>query len=132
MYVTCIQQEKVARDEASQKADKATEDMEVDARRLAAAQESMQTKLNLVNKEAQEVAKAVADLEQAKSEIDSNFLMKLRQGGIPKQLSLVGLLLFSVRSIADTITAVSNGTDMTAALIQGALAIVCAIVFFVL
>ena len=129
---TFVLQEAVARADATQRADQVTTDLNVDAKRLAVAENAMQDKLELVNKEAQEVAKAVADLEEAKKGLDDNMLLKLREGGIPKQLSLVGLLLFSVRSILDTVASFSDETHFSAALIQGGLAVVCAIAFFVL
>ena len=94
----------------------------------------MQRQLDKVARETADVEKAVADLRIAQKELDQNFALKLRNGGLPKQGALVGFALFSVRSILDTITAVTTGDSamLTVALAQGAIAIVCAVVFFVL
>jgi len=70
-------------------------------------------------------------LQAAQKELDNDFMMKLKSGGLPKQGAFAGFLLFSIRSILDSVSAVSTGDDslLTAALAQGAIAIVCAIVF---
>ena len=93
----------------------------------------MEAMLKRVNKETAEVEKAVEDLKKARDEMDSDFASKLRNGGIPKQAAFAGLLLFSFRSILDSLTALTgDGSTMTVALIQAAVAVVCAVVFFVL
>lgn len=106
--------------------------MDEDARRLSQAEDSMVKMLQKVKKETEEVDRAVADLKAAEAELDKDFLFRLRSGGIVKQTSLVGLVLFSFRSIVDTIASVSDPSHMTPALIQGGIAIVCAAVFFLL
>ena len=92
----------------------------------------MEVMLKRVNEETAEVEKAVSDLKAAQEQMDSGILSKLRKGGIPKQAAFVGLLLFSVRSITDSITAMNDESYMTVALIQGAVAIACALIFFFL
>jgi hypothetical protein len=112
----------------------------VNAQRLARAESSMVAMLERVNKETAAVEKAVQDLQQAQMDMSSankngaqSPISKLRQGGIPKQAALAGLLLFSFRSIADSLAAMGDagsgggGGDMTAALIQGAIALACGV-----
>lgn len=92
----------------------------------------MEVMLKRVNQETAEVEKAVTDLKAAQEDMDSGFVSKLRSGGLPKQAALVGFLLFSVRSIIDSISSFNDESLLAGALIQGAVAIVCAIVFFFL
>lgn len=95
----------------------------------------MEAMLNRVNAETAEVERAVTDLKAASDEIDKNFMLKLKRGGLPKQGALAGFLLFAVRSLVDSVAAVSGGGDeshLTAALIQGVIAMVCAAIFFFL
>lgn len=92
----------------------------------------MAAMLNRVSKEAQEVEKAAQDLRNAQAELDKDFVVKLRNGGLPKQVSLVGFLLFSVRSIGDTIASFSDESLLAGALLQGGIAVVCAAIFFFL
>jgi hypothetical protein len=118
------------------------DNIDVNAQRLARAESSMVTMLERVNKETAAVEKAVQDLQQAQMDMtkkSSDPIVKLRQGGIPKQATLVGLLLFSFRSIADSIAdsiaAMGDSTgsgDMTAALIQGAIALACGVYLILL
>lgn len=86
--------------------------------------------LDRVNKEASEVAKAVEDLQKAQSELDRDFLYRLKKGGIAKQGAMVGVVLFSIRSIIDSIASFGDESHITAALAQGAIAILCAAFFF--
>jgi hypothetical protein len=109
--------------------------LEADARRLQHAEASMQKILQKVNRESAEVAKAVQELQSVQSELENDFLYKVKSGGPVKQLSLVGFVLFSLRSIADTVSVMmlnDPSADMTFALVQGGIALVCAVVFFVL
>jgi hypothetical protein len=115
------------------------DNIDINAQRLARAESSMVTMLERVNKETAAVEKAVQDLQQAQMDMatkkSSDPVVKLRQGGIPKQAALVGLLLFSFRSIADSIAAMGDSTgsgDMTAALIQGAIALACGVYLILL
>jgi hypothetical protein len=92
----------------------------------------MRVMIDKVNRESGEVAKAVQELQAVQSQLDSDFLYKLKSGGLVKQLSFVGFVLFSLRSIADTVATLSSpGADLTVALVQGGIALVCAIIFFV-
>ena len=104
--------------------------MSDDAKRLANAEAAMVAMLDRVNSETAQVKKATSDLLNAQTELDNDPIMKLRKGGIPKQASLVGFLLFSFRSIADTIAAFNDESLLAAALVQGVIALACAAVFF--
>ena len=91
-----------------------------------------------VDVETSNLEKAVVDLNAANSQIENDFIWKLKRGGIPKQAALAGLLLFSVRSILESVTAVSSvaaidsEAHLYAALVQGVIAMVCAVIFFLL
>ena len=93
--------------------------------RLAMAEKSMQKQLSRVDKERAEVEKAVADLKKAKDDLDAEL-----SGNMFKPAALAGVLLFSVRSVLDFLAMSGGGMDseahLTAALIQGAIALVCA------
>jgi len=104
--------------------------MEDDAKRLAVAEKSMEAMLGKVNRETVEVERAVEDLKTAQAEMEKDPLFKLRSGGIVKQGALVGFLLFSVRSIIDSVAAISDESHLPAALLQGAIAMACAAYFF--
>ena len=102
------------------------------------AERSIETILQRVDVEALNLEKAVEDLKAANQQIENDFIWKLKRGGLPKQAALAGLLLLSVRSIVESITAVSSVTavdseaHLYAALIQGVAAMLCAVVFFLL
>ena len=127
-------QQKLAHAQAAAKAEKAETSVHGDALRLMNAERSMQIQLGKVAREAEEVEKAAVILRAAQTELDQNFAGKLRKGGLPKQGALAGFVLFSVRSILDTTTAMTtdDSTMLTMALAQGAIAIVCAVIFFVI
>ena len=90
--------------------------------RLAQAEASMQRQLSRVDQERAEVEKAVADLKRAQDEIED-------AGNVLKPASLAGLLLFTARAALDFVAMSAGGIDseahMTAALIQGAIALIC-------
>ena len=88
--------------------------------------------LERVNKEAEQVELAAQDLRNAQAEMDKDFVVRLRNGGIPKQAALAGFLLFSFRSIGETVASFSDESLLAGALVQGGIALVCAAVFFVL
>ncbi len=107
-------------------------------KRLQNAEQSIQTILQRVNVETSNLEQAVDDLNAANRQIENDFIWKLKRGGWPKQAALAGLLLLSVRSIGESITAVSSVSAMDseahlyAALIQGVVAMICAVIFFLL
>ena len=86
--------------------------------------------LKRVNAETAEVAAAVEDLKRAQTDLDKDFLFRLKNGGIVKQSALVGLVLFSVRSIVDSVASFGDESHLVPALAQGAIAILCAAYFF--
>jgi hypothetical protein len=106
----------------------------LEAQRLLAAEASMQTILQKVTVETNQVERAVVDLKAAQAQVDNDVISKLRRGGLPKQAALAGTILFAVRSLVDSVTAVTtdDATALSTALVQGAIAIVCAILFAIL
>lgn len=103
--------------------------------RLAAAENAVQIWLQRVRTEQAAVQQAVDDLAAAQKEMEGSggsLVSKLRKGGIPKQMALVGLLLFSLRSIVDTVASLSDPTMLTSALIQAGIALACAVYLFLL
>lgn len=104
--------------------------MNNDAARLRQAEGAIETMLTRVKKETADVEQAVEDLKIAQKEIDKDFILRLKRGGIPKQGALVGFLLFSTRSIIDSIASISDESHISAALIQGGVAVACAAFFF--
>lgn len=101
--------------------------------RLAAAEKAVRIWLQRVRNEQAAVQQAVDDLAAAQKEMDgSGLVSKLRKGGLPKQMALVGLLLFSLRSIIDTVASLSDPSLLSSALLQGAIALACAVYLFLL
>ena len=119
---------------AATNAQAAVDNLQGDAVRLENAERSMAAMLKRVASETAVVERAVTDLEAANAELDKDFVLKLKRGGLPKQGALAGFILFAVRSILDSVAAVSGSDEshLTAALVQGAIAIVCAAIFFFL
>mmetsp|Transcript_9664 Transcript_9664/g.21761 ORF Transcript_9664/g.21761 Transcript_9664/m.21761 type:complete len:362 (-) Transcript_9664:81-1166(-) len=128
------EQESYAKQSAESSAQEAADVSSENAERLATAEASMAAMLNRVSNEAAQVEKAAQDLRDAQAELDKDIIMRLRNGGLPKQLSFVGLLLFSLRSIADSLSAISSDDKslLATALVQGGIALVCAVAFFLL
>lgn len=104
--------------------------MKGDQQRLAVAEQSMEKSLKKVNQEVSSVEKAILDLKQAQEEMNKDPIMKLKTGGIVKQGAFVGFLLFTVRSLGDSFASLGDETYLAGALIQGAIAMVCAGYFF--
>jgi len=102
--------------------------------RLADAQESVSRLMGTVSKETSEVERALADLEKERSKLDSNPLSKiadLKEQGIVKQASFVGLVLFSLRSVTEILQMAGPNPEAhaTAAAIQGVIALACGAYF---
>lgn len=106
--------------------------MENESRRIDQAEASVSNMLRRVNDEAAEVKAAVEELKRAQTALDRDFLYRLKSGGVPKQAALVGFLLFSVRSIVDSIASLGDETYLIPALAQGAIAVLCAAYFFLI
>jgi ribosomal protein S20 len=122
----------LAKASATKNAQKAVDNIQGEALRLEQAERSIKTMLKRVREETGEVEKAVEDLRKAEAEIDKDIILKLKRGGLPKQAALVGFLLFSVRSIIDTVISFSDESHLTVALIQGGIALVCAAYVFLI
>lgn len=100
--------------------------------RLQVAQASMEKMLAKVNAETLEVEQAVRDLKAAQEEMSADPLYQLKSGGIVKQGALVGTVLFAGRAIGEVLAMTGPNGDVHTlpALIQGAIALVCAAYFF--
>lgn len=123
--------------ESAERISKVSQDkMEEEEQRLVAAQANMQKMLSRVNKETQNVEKAIEDLRKAQIESEGSLdgqLSDLKSGGLIKQATLAGTLLFTFRAGIETVAFLTG--DMShamPALLQGALAIMCMVGFFFL
>lgn len=101
-------------------------------RRLADAEEGVSRLMDKVARETSEVADAVEELKAAQTKLNSNPLSKfagLKEEGIAKQASFVGLLLFSLRSVTDLvqISGPNGESHLVAAGIQGVIALACGV-----
>ena len=96
----------------------------------------MRKMLDRVNEETKNVEAAIEDLKKAQEESETgleNQLSGLKSGGIIKQATLVGTLLFSLRSAAETVAYLGGDTShLMPAIIQAAIAVVCLIGFIFL
>ncbi|KAL7570313.1 hypothetical protein ACA910_017161 [Epithemia clementina (nom. ined.)] len=127
------EQQSLAQKSAEKSAQEAVDTVSAETERLAKAESAMTNMLERVNMETGQVEKAAADLRSAQAELDNDPIVKLRNGGLAKQAALAGFLLFSFRSIGDTIMALNTDESlMTGALIQGGIALACAAVFFLI
>src|SRR5210317_609076 len=107
---------------------KATEDkIREDEERLAAAESNMKNLLKKVSVETKNVEAAIEDLKAAQKEIDGGMdsqLIDLKKGGLVKQATLVGTLLFSLRAVTDGIAFVAGDTShLLPAIIQSGIAL---------
>lgn len=123
--------------ESAERISKVSQDkMEEEEQRLVAAQANMQKMLSRVNKETQNVEKAIEDLRKAQIESEGSLdgqLSDLKSGGLIKQATLAGTLLFTFRAGIEIVAFLTG--DMShamPALLQGALAIMCMVGFFFL
>jgi hypothetical protein len=122
-------QQLLARESAEQSAQKRVALTEADRARMQQAEQQMQLMINRVQQETVNVQQAVQDLQQAQAQLELDPLVQLRKGGIVKQGALAGLVLFTVRSIIDTVGAFSDEALLPAAILQGFIAMVCAAIF---
>lgn len=126
----------LARSSAEKNAKESSEKMEDDDKRLVAAEENMRTMLAKVNEETRSVQEAVEELQKAQANIDSGVvgqLSSLKSGGIIKQVTLVGTVLFTLRSTAEGFALLSGDqSHLMPAIIQAAIAVVCLIAFIFL
>lgn len=126
----------LAKESAARNAKKSQDRIEVEQERLAAAEANMRKLLDKVNQETRNVETAIEDLRKAQTDTEGGVddqLMSLKNGGIVKQATLVGTLLFSLRSVAEGVAYVGGDTaHLMPAVVQGAIAIVCLIAFLFL
>jgi len=127
------EQTSLAQETAERSAKASQEKIEEDEKRLEIAQDNMKKMINRVNEESRNVEKAMEELKRAQEEsergLDSQ-LVDLKRGGIIKQAILVGAILFTFRSGAETIGFLGGDlSHAVPALIQGALAIICIVGF---
>ena len=126
----------LAKETATRNAKKSQDRMDVEQERLAAAEANMRKLLEKVNQETKNVETAIEDLRQAQIDTEGGVddqLMSLKSGGIVKQATLVGTLLFSLRSFVEAAAYLGgDSTHLMPAIIQGAIAIVCLIAFVVM
>ena len=126
----------LARESAERNAKKQAALIEEEEARLAAAESNMKKMLAKVNQETKNVEDAIEDLKRAQLESEGGIdgqLSNLKSGGLIKQATLAGALLFTLRSSVDTIAFVGGDPSHAfPALLQGALAIVCIIGFIAL
>lgn len=127
------EQEALARESAQASADRAEQRAKEDVQRLQMAESNLRRLLSTVDRERKNVEDAKRDMERVNAQLENDLLYKLKTGGIVKQSAFVGLLLFSVRSILDSISALQGDESaLGTALVQGAIALACAILFNVL
>jgi len=120
--------------------DQGLEYVESEKQRLSEAEESVSRLIQTVAARTNEVQDAMEELERAKDEAGDGSgsgiektALDLKQGGLIKQASLVGGLLFGSRAFTETILVLgsSNGGDhVVSAIAQAAIALVCVGYFF--
>jgi len=111
--------------------------LESERQRISEAEASVSRLIQKVAKETDEVQKAMDDLELAKNEASDGSIedtaLDLKQGGIIKQASLVGMLLLGSRAVTETILVVSSpygDQHLVPAILQATIALACAAYFF--
>jgi hypothetical protein len=125
------EQQEYAKESAIKSAAKSQLAIQNDLQRMEQAENSMEKMIQKVNFETTQVEKAVQDLKKAQESYDSDPIMKMLNGGIIKQSALAGAILFTLRSGTDTFLMLGgDSSHALPALIQGALAIVCAAYLF--
>jgi len=120
--------------------DQGLEYIESEKQRLSEAEESVSRLIQTVAARTNEVQEAMEELERAKDEAGDGSgggiektALDLKQGGLIKQASLVGALLFGSRAFTETILVLgsANGGDhVVSAIAQAAIALVCVGYFF--
>ncbi|KAL9181502.1 hypothetical protein ACHAXT_010307 [Thalassiosira profunda] len=114
--------------------------LELEKQRISEAEESVSRLIQKVARETDAVQQAMEDLELAKNQASGegsgsieDTALDLKKGGIVKQASLVGLLLFGSRAVTETILVVSSPygeQHFVPAALQAAIALACAAYFF--
>lgn len=137
LEVEAMKREQEAATEGASK--QGLEYLETEKQRISEAERSVSRLIQKVAKETDEVQKAMEDLELAKNEASSgsieNRAIDLKKGGLIKQASLVGGLLFGSRAVTETILIVSSpygDEHFLPACVQAAIALACAACFFLM
>jgi hypothetical protein len=99
------------------------------AERLTQAESTLTSLLGNVQKETQSVEEAVQELKLAQEDLNKDFLLQLKQAGIVKQVTLVGALLFTMRTIGFVLTDAASPGALPAILVQAAIAVVFAVAY---
>jgi hypothetical protein len=126
----------LAKESAERNAKKSAGMTEENQQRLATAENSMRKMLASVNQETKNVEEAIEDLKQVQVDseggVDSQ-LIDLKSGGVVKQATLVGALLFSLRSVAEGVAYMGgDASHLMPAEIQAAIAVACLVAFLFL
>jgi hypothetical protein len=132
LFSSCSSQLDLAR-QSAQKDDQNRRALTVaEQARLQQAEANLQKVLSKVQAETANVQQAVQELQAAQESINNDPLQKLRQGGIIKQGALAGFLLFTLRSIVDSVSGISSSNPdlIMTGLIQGGIALLCAAILF--
>lgn len=141
MYVYVYMKKKLvqmalAKSSAEKSAQETADKMEEDEKRLAIAQENMKAMLAKVNEETKNVQEAVEELQRAQEDIDSGVvgqLSSLKSGGLVKQATLVGTVLFTLRSAVDGLALLGGDqSHLMPAIVQAAIAVACLVAFIFL
>lgn len=136
--IQCVMQQAAVTQKASTQG---LEYIESEKQRISEAEESVTRLIQKVARETEQVQKAMEDLELAKNEASGNggsgsiedTAIDLKKGGIVKQAALVGGLLFGSRAFTETILVVGSpygDEHFVPAIVQAAIAVVCAAYFF--
>jgi hypothetical protein len=113
--------------------------LESEKQRISEAEESVTRLIRKVARELEEVQKAMEGLELAKNQASGDggsiedTALGLKKGGVIKQASLVGGLLFGSRAITETILVLSSpygDEHFLPAISQALIALACAAYFF--
>mgnify|MGYP003337499042 CR=1 FL=1 len=130
------EQTSLARENAERNAKASQEKIKEDEQRMEVAQGNMRKMIIKVNEETRNVEKAMEELKRAQEESEGGIdgqLFNLKNGGLIKQATLAGGILFTFRSGAETIAFLAGDpSHALPALIQGALAIFCILGFIFL
>lgn len=123
----------LAKESAERNAKKSRDKISEDEERLAAAEDNMRKMLAKVNEETNNVELAIEDLKQVQADMDGGVddkLNSLKSGGIVKQATLVGALLFTLRSGTDAILYIGgDASHLLPAMVQAGIALVCFVAF---
>lgn len=132
----CSIQMLLARQQAERNSQKTQEMLEEDEERLAIAEGNMRKMLAKVNEESRNVEVAIEDLKKAQENMDAGVegqLSGLKSGGIVKQATLVGTVLFGFRSAVEAVAVLGgDSTHLLPAALQAAIAVTCLVAFIFL